>query len=177
MKIESKLNESSFRKSQKINLDFVFGKKLKSVKQNLILLFFVLIISLELTSKEIILGYIFLGFALMFLINIIWFYYSYFKIKKQHLKNIETEISHYKNNPDKSIISEFRNDSFYYKDYKMEFTLIWEKFESFQIIDDYLVLKSFGANYLNFFFNKHEISSEEFDKIIIITRNNIKNKK
>ena len=177
MRIESKLNESYFKESQKINLNFVFGKKLKDVKHNVIMLFFLFFISYLLTSKEISLGYFFLGFGLMFLINILWFYYSYFKIKKQHLKNIEIEIDYYRENEEEFIISEFRKKDFYYKDYKMEFTLIWSKFGSFQLIGDYLVLKYFGGNHLNFFFNKEEMDSKEFDKIVVFARDNINKKK
>jgi hypothetical protein len=174
MRIESRLNKEFFRESQKINLNFVFKKKIKDIKQNLLLLLLLLVISYQLILREVELGYILFGFGLMFLINIVWFYFSYSKIKKQHFINVESKVAYYQDYPEKVIVYEFRDDDFYYKDYKMEFTLIWEKFDSFQLKSNYLVLKSFGGNYLNFFFNKEDIGSKDFDKIISIVRNKIK---
>ena len=103
-------------------------------------------------------------------------YLFYSKYKKSHLDTVESVISYCKLNPNEIIINEFREDTFYYKDYKMEFSLLWNEFERFQLKNDFLILKSFKDNVLNFFIHKSEMDTKEFDKIITIVRDKINNK-
>lgn len=176
MRLESNLNERVFRESQNLNLELAIGEKVKTVKRNFFYIPVLFTLSYLFLLQDNFFGYVLIGFGLIYLINNVNYYTYYSKYKKAHLNSIEKEILYHKSNPNELIINEFRENDFYYKDYRMEFSLIWEKFESYQIKNDFLILKSFGGNYLNFFIHKSEISEKEFDKILTFVRDKINNK-
>lgn len=165
MKFEIPFNEDITRRQFKLKYDLTWNKTLKKHKTNLnVSIISVLLGSLIVYGNDNI-GLImvtigFLGLYIYYRSNLI-----YRENKRKYENAFNDEIEKFKKSKENTIW-EFHDDYFKYKDYKYDFKITWEGFNSYRIIEDNIFIDMNAESQLSYILAKEEIGEESFQTLI-----------
>lgn len=172
MRFEISFNENIYREQSKKYFAFIWKDFQSKNKKRLYIIIPYFLLGVSIVYAKSNLGYLFIVISLFNL-------YQYYKLYQHHKTNkekyfniVEKNILEYSSN-DKLSINEFRNDNFYYFDFKMELTINWNLFKKFTVIENDLFLELNDGVFATFFINKEEVGEVEFNKIILFLENKI----
>lgn len=165
MRFEIPFDEKISRRQNELWFKNVFHKKVKQNKSGFYFgLGFILLGALIIYGKND-LGHLFLLFGL-FIVIIAYRYYRYYrKRKKIFFESIESLIQEFKKN-ESSIIIEFGDENYYYKDFRYEVSMNWSIFYGFKLIENTLFIFFDKEKLAPHMIGKEEVGKENFDKII-----------
>ena len=165
LRFELPFDEALFIEQSKLIFDDAWAANIKKAKTNFVFIILAGVLSSILIIDDKPFGYIMIGIFILSLVNSINYFFVYKKKKKTFNTLINDEFEGLKNS-ETPIIWEFYEDTFLYKDYRMETKVNWSQFKKFRVLNKHLLIDLNTGIQTSFMLAESEVGKDQFDKII-----------
>jgi len=158
----------------RLRLNRTFKKNLSRNSLNIISAGVILFLAWLMISDKKNLGYIFLSLGLFYLFNALHYFRYYVKISRKY-KRIYHDMVLLREKHNDTSIWRFESDVFEYKDMHYDYSIKWEAFKGYQVVDSNLFLQLAEAVDQSFIIGEGEIGEQPFAEVISFVDGKLKN--
>lgn len=169
--IEIPFNKEIYIEQNKLNFDTAWAKNLKTNRKNSIISIVLIVFGILIIIGKNNVGGLMCAMGLFCLYMAYRMNVTYKENKKIFFEAISNEIKNRENEPN-TLIWEFQDDYFHYKDYQLDLKLKWAAILKYTRIDETIFVDSKVG--VRFMLSEKEVGKEKFEEIIAFLDDKIK---